>query len=137
LLLAHYDQEPDEEDKPELIGGMLTAIRDFMRDSFGDGSPDQDLYDIQYGDAQIVIQNGQFAYIAAVIGGTEPEGFRDALKEFVAELHIQYRPQLRDFDGDHDRLPDFSEQIRELEKLSKTNGFNAKKDLPSWRCLCG
>lgn len=105
LLLSHLPVNDTETADSDLIGGMLTAIRDFAHDSFGDGDETDELDEIQYGDERIIIQSGQHAYLAVVIAGVESEGFRARLRTWLAELHIQHAPQLRDFAGDPRTLP--------------------------------
>ncbi len=114
LLLSHWGSEGEDDGDSDLIGGMLTAIRDFARDSFGDGSPDESLNEIQYGDEQIVIQSGKHVYLAVVATGVEPEWFRARLRSFVSELHIQHAPALRDYDGDPASLPDLPPKLAQL-----------------------
>jgi len=105
LLIAHSATNPEDATDSDLVSGMLTAISDFTRDSFGKGQDDQALDEIQYGNSRIIIQGGQFAYVAVVVNGVEPEGFRGRLHQFIAELHLQYARQLENFDGDPDTLP--------------------------------
>jgi hypothetical protein len=108
LLMAHsYDEEREAHDS-DLIGGMLTAIRDFTRDSFGDGTLGEELDEIQYGEERIIIESGASAYVAAVVRGVEPQGFRGRLRAFMTELHGQYGQQFADFDGDMATLPDLA-----------------------------
>ena len=68
LLLASYPAG-DTDLSSGLIGGMLTAIREFARESFGRGQADTELDEIQYGNERIIIQSGQYAFLAAVIDG--------------------------------------------------------------------
>jgi hypothetical protein len=114
LLLAHLSHEEEDNGDSDLISGMLTAIRDFAHDSFGDGSADENLDEIQYGDERIVIQSGQHVYLAVVTTGVEPEWFRAKLRSFVSELHIQHAPALRDYSGDPSTIPNISPQLAEL-----------------------
>ncbi len=104
LLMASYPAD-DTDLSSGLIGGMLTAIRDFARESFGRGQTDTELDEIQYGNERIIIQSGQYAFLAAVIDGVEPEGFRSLLRGFVSDLHIDHEMMLRRYDGDPDLLP--------------------------------
>ena len=104
LLLASYPAG-DTDLSSGLIGGMLTAIREFARESFGRGQADTELDEIQYGNERIIIQSGQYAFLAAVIDGVEPEGFRALLRGFVSDLHIDHEIMLRRYDGDPDMLP--------------------------------
>lgn len=106
LLLAHHSASNEENSDSDLISGMLTAIRDFARDSFGEGDEEQELREVEFGDERIIIQSGQYIYAAAVIKGIEPTGFHARLQELVSELHINYKPELRDYAGDPATLPD-------------------------------
>lgn len=114
LLLAHLSHETEDDGDSDLISGMLTAVRDFAHDSFGDGSDDEGLDEIQYGDERIVIQSGQHVYLAVVTTGVEPEWFRGRLRTFVSELHIQHTPALRDYSGDPATLPDLPPMLAHL-----------------------
>ncbi len=116
LLMAQKGSDVAEAPDSDLISGMLTAIRDFARESFGDGTADEELDEIQYGGERIIIQSGQFVYIAAVVGGVEPEGFRSQLRQFINELHIRYKPQLRDYSGDPATIPELNSQLAVLEQ---------------------
>lgn len=113
LLIDSYPAD-DTDLSSGLIGGMLTAIREFARESFGRGRQDTELDEIQYGNERIIIQSGQYAFLAAVIDGIEPEGFRALLRNFVADLHIEHEMVLRRFDGDPELLPSFGPKMADL-----------------------
>ncbi|VAW42738.1 hypothetical protein MNBD_CHLOROFLEXI01-166 [hydrothermal vent metagenome] len=113
LLLAHYPVEEGQLSSG-LIGGMLTAIRSFARDSFGHGKGETELDEIQYGDERIIISGGRYCYLAAVIQGTEPEGFHAILREFVSELNLENEAALRHYDGDPSILPHMEGQLAAL-----------------------
>ncbi len=112
LLLAHHRASQEDSGDSDLISGMLTAIRDFARDSFGDGDDSQELREVEFGDERIIIQSGQYLYAAAVIKGIESTGFHARLQELVSELHIQHTPQLRDYRGDPATLPSLAPQLQ-------------------------
>lgn len=119
LVLAHYHPGGAEEPDADIISSMLTAIRDFVRDAFGKGQEDKELDEIQYGEQRIIIQSGRAAYLAVVITGIEPEGFRARLREFVANLHVLYGRTLRDYEGDPSTLPNLRPMLARLtEELS-------------------
>ena len=127
LLLAHLSYEDEDNGDSDLISGMLTAIRDFAQDSFGDGSADGSLDEVQYGDERILIQSGQYVYLATVTTGVEPEWFRAQLRSFVSELHIQHAPALRDYSGDPATLPDLPPMLATLSDSLTTT----KVDVPA------
>ena len=114
LLLAHIHPGSESATDSDLIGGMLTAIRDFVRDSFGQGQTEKELDEIQYGDQRIIIQSGQHAYLAVVINGVEPEGFRAKIHDFVSDLHVEHGIALRDYNGDAATLPDLPPKLTAL-----------------------
>ena len=130
FLLAHSHLGTSEEGDRDLISGMLTAIGNFVRDSFGQESEADELDEVQYGELRIIIQNGYAAYLAVVIRGIEPEGFRTTLRHFVSELHIQHATVLRDYKGDPDTLPDLAPQLAELmSNFTKQPGLTSKPTL--------
>ncbi len=120
LLLAHHSAAQEASDDSDLISGMLTAIRDFARDSFGDGDDSQELREVEFGDERIIIQSGQYVYAAAVIKGIESTGFHARLQELVSELHIQHKPQLRDYRGDPTTLPALTPQLETFAQSAVT-----------------
>lgn len=107
MLLAHNHFGDSQAPDSDLIGAMLTAIRSFVHDAFNQGQAREfELDGIQYGEEGILIQSGQYAYVAVVLHGVEPEGFRSALRQLVSEMHVRFGSALRDYDGDPAGLPD-------------------------------
>ncbi len=114
LLLAHAHPGNSGAVDSDLISSMLTAIRDFAHDAFGHGAGEKELDEVQYGDQRIIIQSGSAAYLAVVLTGVEPDGFREQLREFVSELHVRYSRALRAYDGDPIDLPDLQSGVARL-----------------------
>lgn len=117
LLLTHVQPGTAENGDYDLISAMLTAIRDFVQDSFGNQGETSELEEVQYGGQRIVIQNGRFAYLAVVIDGVEPEGFHARLRQFISELHVAHSTPLRDYTGDPRTIPDFRPHLTQLATL--------------------
>lgn len=99
LLLQHLSNEPEQKDQADLVSGMLTAIRDFVQDAFGRGQEGQ-LDEIQYGARRILIEATRHAYLAAVVEGIEPAGFRATLREQIIAIENAYSSALVRYDGD-------------------------------------
>src|SRR5690606_28059021 len=72
LLLAHV-LSADLEDAQDgaLVSGMLTAIEDFVEDSFG-ADEDETLESLQVGELTVWLEAGPYALLAAVIRGIPP-----------------------------------------------------------------
>lgn len=112
LLLKHVSKEGEEDADLDTIGAMLTAIRDFVRDSFN--RPDSDLEEITHGDQRILLEGGRYTYLAVIIEGIEPAGYSNLMHTVISDINLQHESQLRDFDGDMDRIPDLGDELEPL-----------------------
>ena len=122
LVLEFVNQESDDVADHDLVSSMLTAIRSFVNDSFSPEDDDDELHEIQFGDERVLIESGTEAYVAAVISGIEPSGFRSLLRVFVNELHIQHKRAFAEYDGDEDNRPDVKDTINEfIESATNKN----------------
>lgn len=83
----------------DMVSGMLTAIQDFVHDSFN--SPDEErLETMEVGELTVWVEQGPLAIIAAVIRGTAPPELRHVFQETLETIHLQFRPALMEFSGD-------------------------------------
>ncbi|HEX8175672.1 MAG TPA: OmpA family protein [Pyrinomonadaceae bacterium] len=83
----------------DMVSGMLTAIQDFVHDSFN--APEEErLETMEVGELTVWVEQGPLAIIAAVIRGTAPQELRPVFQEALETIHLQFRPQLLDFSGD-------------------------------------
>lgn len=99
LLLQHVTAPGTPVQDGDMVSGMLTAIRDFVQDSFR-VSADEGLQTLKVGDLSVWIEQGPHALAAAVIRGTAPADLRTALQQAVESVHAQYSDRLESFDGD-------------------------------------
>ncbi len=113
LLLWHISHDPEASPDSDIISGMLTAIRDFVQDSFGQSSEGQ-LDEIQYGSRRILLETAQHAYLAVVIEGIEPPGFRAEMRERVIEIDHAHENVLEDYQGDATALQTVDEPLSAL-----------------------
>ncbi len=103
VLIRHLSGEPVTADQADLVSGMLTAIRDFAQDAFGRGQDGQ-LDEIQYGTRRILIEASRHAYLAVVVEGIEPPGFRAMVRERLFAIEHRFSRALTQFDGNVDRF---------------------------------
>jgi outer membrane protein OmpA-like peptidoglycan-associated protein len=99
LLLQHVATETAIVRDQEMVSGMLTAIRNFVHDSFG-GQRERDLSSFQVGEFTVWIQQGTNAILAVVIRGTAPETFHDVLQDTLDRIHLTQADALVSFNGD-------------------------------------
>lgn len=128
LLLAHYQPDGRGGNDSDLIGAILTAIRDFAHDSFNPNAANAsaDLGEISFGELQIAIESGQHSYLAVVYSGVEPEGFRAALRQFMADLRVEHSHALRDYNGDPATLPALTPMLETLALTFTTDNKHSK-----------
>ncbi|MDM8522180.1 OmpA family protein [Desulfococcaceae bacterium HSG8] len=84
---------------PDMVSAMLTAIQDFVRDSFSAGR-DEELENLQFGDRSVWIEQSSKAVMAAVVRGNAPAEMRSQLRETLDSIHFEQLDNLRNFDGD-------------------------------------
>ncbi|TNF97957.1 MAG: OmpA family protein [Gammaproteobacteria bacterium] len=99
LLLLHAGEADGVFQDSDLVSGMLTAIQDFVRDSF-DVSSEQSLDAIQMEDFTVWIEQGPEAVIAAAIRGNAPQSVRVEMKTALENIHLELGDELANFEGD-------------------------------------
>jgi len=99
LLLQHAVDPAAEAQDPDLVSSMLTAIQDFVHDSFVVGD-DAGLQDFRVGDLTVWIERGRDAVLAVAIRGNAPETLREDLRALLRAIHLSHFEELENFDGD-------------------------------------
>lgn len=100
LLIAHTNAAGDKSTvDQDLVSGMIVAIKNFVATAFVK-SPDQDLYEIEYGDHNIRLDVQNNFFLAAVIQGVMPNDFPDKLNKLGNRIHNRFYRTIREFDGD-------------------------------------
>ena len=99
LLLQHVVTSNAMSKDPEIVSGMLTAIQDFIADSFTVHEDDL-LHTLNLGDLTVLIEHGPYAVLAMVVRGTPPSSLRTHLQSVTENIHHQYAIQLQNFQGD-------------------------------------
>jgi outer membrane protein OmpA-like peptidoglycan-associated protein len=99
LPLAHASVSAEAARDSDLVSGMLTAIRDFIGDSF---EPEQgsDLRGATVGDVTLFVETGPRAMLAVAVRGQPPGELRQSWQSVLEILHLQFAAQLAAFDGD-------------------------------------
>jgi outer membrane protein OmpA-like peptidoglycan-associated protein len=99
LVLNHVVAHSVPTQDPSMVAGMLSAIQQFVRDSF-DSKNEETLDSLNVGELEVWIEEGPDAVIAAVIRGHAPSDYRLAMKEALEEIQRHYSSGLANFKGD-------------------------------------
>ncbi|MGH9383016.1 MAG: OmpA family protein, partial [Vicinamibacterales bacterium] len=81
------------------ISAMLTAIRDFVRDSFRTGAGDT-LDALRVGELTVIVEPGPRAFLAGVVHGTPPRDLQSVFQDALERIHRQAGRELQSFQGD-------------------------------------
>lgn len=99
LVLVHAAATSVEAQDADIVSGMLTAIQDFIKDSFGAGE-NEGVEAMQVGDVNILVEQGPRALLACVIRGSVPSELREELQETLEQIHRERGAKLEAFNGD-------------------------------------
>ncbi|MHC5012285.1 MAG: hypothetical protein ACYTG6_15300, partial [Planctomycetota bacterium] len=116
LLLNHVAAEAVDVKDGDVVSGMLTAIQDFVRDSFGDGDGDS-LDALDVGDLTVWIERGPHAVLAVVIRGNAPLDLRTEMQGVLEAIHLEMAHELEAFEGDD---APFGAVVGQLERCLQT-----------------
>ena len=116
LLLQHVAAEDAAAQDPEIVSSMLTAIQDFVRDSFS-GTANADLDALRLGDLLVWCEQGPYAFLVAVIRGHPPEALHDVLRDALSTVHAEQGQALAGFDGDTAVFRALQDQLADCLKV--------------------
>ncbi len=99
LLLQHVSFMEEDTQNADLVSSMLTAIQDFVRDSFQVEANDS-IEKLSMGNMVVHIEAGSKIVLAAVVRGNAPAEFTETLQQRCELIHKQMAGALEAFDGD-------------------------------------
>ena len=100
LLLHSVSASAVHTQDPELVSSMLTAITDFVNDSFS--SEEDTLERIRFGHLELHLMVGPQAILAVAVRGTISDELTEKANATIETIHARYRSQLSLFEGDRD-----------------------------------
>ena len=100
LLLAKAAPSDLAVPDADLVSGMLTAIRDFVGDSFTEDAAAGGLRAFRVGELTVMVEPGPHAMLAAVVRGEPAPEFHERVQATIEGVHAQFASALVDFDGD-------------------------------------
>jgi OOP family OmpA-OmpF porin len=115
LLLGHVVADNAISNDPDMVSSMLTAIQDFIADSFH-VQQEEHLRTLSLGDLTVLVEHGPYAVIALVVRGNSPSDLRALVVEVLETIHRQYAQALKTYNGDNAA---FSPVAHELSKCLK------------------
>lgn len=113
LLLGHAAAADLKVADADLISGMLTAIQDFVSDSFAvqEGG---ELRTFSVGELTVMVERGPQAVLAAVVRGPPPDTLLLRLQDALETLHFQFAAAFAEYNGDAAPFAAARSQLEEL-----------------------
>lgn len=124
-LLLHQASTPGiKVQDADMVSAMLTAIQDFVHDSFATPKGDE-LETLQVGELTVWIERGPLAVLAAVIRGNAPQDLRVVLQETLERIHLQFGQSLNEFQGDASAFDDTAPLLEDCLEADYDSGQDA------------
>lgn len=95
-----------------MVSGMLTAIREFVKDSFV-VQGEEGLQTLQVGDLTVWIEQSPYVVLALVLRGTPLEALKGRMRQVLESVHERYAGKLRAYDGNPTAFADAADLLRE------------------------
>ena len=99
LLLKHLSSNPADNEDADVVSSMLTAVRDFIQDSFTAAS-DQEAQSLRLGDLEIIVEQGPDTVLAVVCRGNVPRSLYTSMSVALEDIQHEFHTALQNFDGD-------------------------------------
>lgn len=136
LLLSSAALNNVEKSDADLISSMLTAINDFVGDSFltnEDGLKEQ-LQTVTTDNFNLLIKPGPKAFVVAAITGNPPQAVSNQLQLTLEGIHSLYHNELSQFDGDNQTFVNSETQLRDclLSEQKTAESTSSKTPWFSW-----
>lgn len=112
ILVRHYTRRLRRMVDSDVLGGMLTAIHDFVKDSLR--AEPGELREIRFGEVRIQVALGQTAMIAMVVRGERPADIVPRMENLLSQLEAM-RPDFLTEWEETQSLPRGAERL--LEKF--------------------
>ncbi len=112
MLLKHYTRRLRPDQDEDILAGMLTAVQNFVRDSFDTAGGR--LSEIRFENYEIIISYTDNLVLAAVLTAKNPEKLREKLKVAASEIEDTYGTTLKDWKGDMSELKQIDSVMKKL-----------------------
>ena len=114
LLVAQASSEEEELDA-DIFAGMLSAVQDFVRDSFDqEGKKNAHLGRLEYGDMKILMEHGEHLFLTTVFKGSEHADMKGTMMGTLREIEEKNKATLENWTGNMAELEPVQEEISKL-----------------------
>jgi len=125
-LIAHQTRRLKPGMDDQILGSMFVALQGFVKDSFKDESA-TGLKRMDFGEKKVMVEKGDFIYIAVVLNGTRTGAVPARLEKVKDSIDDKYGIDLIAWDGDLDKLRGVKDETQPLFERNNPFRTNGKK----------
>ncbi len=129
LLIQHMASDLSMEEDADLISAMLTAVSDFVRDSFASDS-DESIDNLRMGKIELLIGQSPHITLALVCRGSIPNDLYTLMDEHLEALQREYGHGFASFEGDTSLFVGIKGMLRPL-MISDYRDQEKRKKFPT------
>ena len=133
LLLNTVALDHESKSNADIVSAMLTAINDFVGDSFlsdQEGQKEQ-LQSVSTDNFNLLIKPGPSALVVAAVSGNPPQSISNQLQLTLENIHSLYFDELNRFNGDNKDFNSADNLLRDC-LLSEQKEIVAKQKKTPW-----
>ncbi len=112
ILIGNCTSPDAQTQDPDMVSAMLTAITDFISDSFDTKRTQSELSSIKFGELTVLVETGPKAVIAAAIHGQVTSELERLMQGLNERLHHVYFSELENYNGDNSVFLDLQPQLQ-------------------------
>jgi parallel beta-helix repeat protein len=116
ILISHVNKGQEEKMDRDLMTGMFTAIQDFVGDVFeSEGADSTQLKEMELGDKKVLIEHGQYTYIATVFKGNAKR-ILPKIQSTLVDVETEFIQVLEGWDGEIEAFDGVDNYLEDLMK---------------------
>ncbi|MCG7844963.1 MAG: PKD domain-containing protein, partial [Methanomassiliicoccales archaeon] len=123
-LLAHQTRRLKPGMDDEILGGMLIALQNFVRDSFKDESSTV-LSRMDFGDRKILVERKDDFFLAVLLSGKRAGGAPQRMLKVLDSIEDNYSKVLKEWDGDLEKVRGIRDETKPI--FQRTNPLDRIK----------
>ena len=113
IVIANLSAKSVEQTDVDILGGMFTAVKDFMEDAVS-ASTTSSLNDIQFGNFHVKFASGAYSELAVVYTGIMNQESEDSITDTLMAFEIENSAILENWDGDLSKLEGSTKYLETL-----------------------
>ncbi len=111
-ILVGQAAPEDEGLDGDIFAGMLSAVQDFVRDSFDRSTENKNtLGRLEYGNMKIIIEHGDHLFLTAVFTGSEHENMKSMVRNSLDRIESKYGHILENWSGSTEDIKGIQDEI--------------------------